>query len=228
LAYYDQKWKNRITNTIIFNPPACTVAGTQLTAACPLSIGGAGSAFGNDAKIKGIEFSADALVAKDWTVGVNLDYKEATWDKYYYASQSSRTPGAAILAANAYSFDGNELGKVPKITGSLTSTYRKPSLVGDWSGYVRGDLAYTGAAWESDYNFAKTDAYYRVNLRLGMEKKNVSLELFVKNLFDDNSWNYAYRLSNLAVVPLTSFSQQGVSVSPADPREVGLRASFSF
>lgn len=228
LTYYDQKWKDRTTNTIIFNPNSCTVAGIANTPACPLGIGGSGSAFGNDAHIRGIEFAVDAVVAKDWNAGLNLDYKDAKWDKYYYASLSSRTPGAAVLAGNAYFFDNRELGKVPKITAALNATYRRAAVFGDWNGYVRGDVVYTGEAWESDFNFAKTDSFYRVNLRAGLERKNVSLELFVKNLLNDNSWNFAARLANLAVTPLTSFSQQGVQVMPADPREVGIRASFSF
>lgn len=226
LSVFNSRWDNRLTLATLFNPPSCVAAGTQNTPACPLGVGGVSAYLPNDAKIKGAEFSLDAVVVKNLLAGLNVAYTEARWSNFYFSTVSSQT--AAALNTKAYYFPGRELAKVPKWSGNLYSTYRVPGLYQSFDGYVRADAFYTGSSWAEDFNYAKDDAFWRVNFRAGLENKGVTVEAFVKNAFNDKHWLYAYRAANLALTPLTSFSQQAVAVQPGDPREVGVRLSYRF
>jgi len=131
------------------------------------------------------------------------------------------------LTGSAVSFDGNALGRVPAWTISGNTSYRY-GLSAGWQGYVRGDLTYVGKQWDSDYNFVQSDAYTRLDARLGFEKGDTLVELFVRNLTDDSSWTTSSRVPNLGLVPLVSFSQQGLTAIAQEARSVGVRMRYAF
>jgi iron complex outermembrane recepter protein len=220
LTAYNQLWLNRATNTLVFNPDSCSSTDAGTTDECPLSVSGSSLTYGNKARIWGVEFSADAALTRQWNAGLNVDFKHARWEEF-------RSAGSPSSTGDAVEFSGNALGKIPTITWAFNTTYRMP-LPNGWMGFARGDVVYTGSAWDSDFNIVKTDSYTRVNTRFGAEKGPVSLELFVKNLFDDKHWDYAYRVSDLSLSPLTSFSNQGLVVQAPDRREVGVRVRYAF
>jgi iron complex outermembrane receptor protein len=226
LALYEMQWKNRLTSTSIFNPASCgTTTGTP---ACPLTASGSGVQSGNDARIRGIELSLDSQLTPAWAAGAYIDYKRARWTKYNASSQSSYgSYGSAALTGTAVSFEGNTVGRVPDLQISANSTYRFTPIEA-WKPYLRGDVTYVGRMWESDFNFAQTDPYSRFDLRVGFDKKDVSLEVFVKNLFDDRGWTTVSRVNNLGISPLTSFSNQGLTAIAQEARTYGVRLSYSF
>jgi iron complex outermembrane receptor protein len=226
VAVYDQKWKNRLSSSSIFNPASCGT--TTGTTACPFTATGAGVTFGNDAKIRGLELQVDAQLASSWSAGAYLDLKHATWDKFNSAGSSIYgSNGALALTGTAVAFDGNDMGRVPKVTVSANTTYRF-GLPNGWTSFVRGDLTYVGKQWETDFNFAQTDAYSRLDARLGIEKGNTSLEFFVRNLTNDRGWVTVGRTVNLSLTPLTNFSQQGLIATAQDERTVGVRLRYGF
>lgn len=219
LTLYNQLWLNRATNTLVFNPDSCA-AGESGTDDCPLSASGSSLTYGSKARIWGIEFQADAALTQQWRAGVTADYKRTRWLEY-------RSSGSPASSGDAVEFSGNALAKIPTMTWTFNTSYSMP-LPNGWMGFARGDVAYTGRAWDSDFNIVKSDPYYRVNTHLGAEKGPVSVELFVKNLFDDKHWDYAYRVSDLTLSPLTSYSNMGMVVQAPDRREVGVRVRYAF
>ena len=73
-------------------------------------------------------------------------------------------------------------------------------------------------------------AYYLVNARVGAEKEELRLELYVKNLFDEETWragnnfgDFSYRGNGFN--PLAG---AGIVLIPQDKRTVGLRVSYDF
>lgn len=227
LAVYDQKWKNRLTGTSVFNPSSCGTT-TGNTAECPLAATGTGISLGNDAHVRGLELTVEGVITPAWTAGGYLDIKHATWDSFNSGGQSvygsNRTLG---LTGTAVSFAGNELSRMPKFTLSANSTYRF-GLTAGWTGYVRGDFTHVGSQWDTDFNFYKLDAYNRLDLRLGFDKGAVGLEFFIKNLTNDRSWTTVSRNVDLSASPLTSFSRQGALVSVQEERAIGARLRYSF
>ncbi len=227
LAGYQENWNNRLTNSYIFNPSGCTAA-TQLTPACPLLATGSYVAIGNQARIRGIELAADAVVSSQLTLGGTLDLKSAKWVHYNNATQTGLTGGTPQTTTS--NFNGNTVAHVPNVQASVNATFRQP-LSGAWVGYVRGDVTYVGKAWVEDFNISHTSPYARVNLRVGADKGGVTIEGFVKNLFNDRHWDsvgFVSDLSDPKAVAAFNFSGQTYLLGWPDPREFGVRASYKF
>jgi iron complex outermembrane receptor protein len=227
LSAYQIDWKNQVTPATVLNPASCYATNTSLTPECPLATSGGFVQLPNHALIRGIEFSGLARVTPSWNLGLNVDYKDPKWKSFYDSGQAGFTGTTAPTALNsATHFDGNKLSRIPFLTASLNTTYTA-SLVNGWNWYTRADINYTGQSYESNMNLAKTDAYTRVNLRGGIQKTGVTLELYAKNLFDNNSWDYAYKLTDLTGTYPGNFTQ-GLVVYAPDRREIGARAQFKF
>ncbi len=229
LALYDSKWKNRTTQSSIFNPASCNgpplVQNTPPN--CPFGVAGSFQTLANDASVQGIELNVDGSLTDRWTAGLALTYNDATWDKYYNTTFASWTGPVPPATDPPRRFDGNTLAKSPDLVASLTSTYRAP-LVGDWQWFVRGDVRYQGRMWASDVNIAQSDSFTRLFVRTGVQKDNLAIELYANNLTNNTDWDFIYRLPDLGLVPLTSFTTQGIGALLPSKREFGLRASFSF
>ena len=86
-------------------------------------------------------------------------------------------------------------------------------------------------------NIVRTDAYFRANLHLGVERQDLRIELFAKNVFNDKHWDFAYRNASFAETgtlqkPLpgtnTYTFANGVIVQAPDKREYGVRVNYKF
>ena len=79
----------------------------------------------------------------------------------------------------------------------------------------------------------------------GFERENLSVELYAKNLFDDDSWDYGFRSvsfrepggQQFVTIPAAALPpgsaptvgfQQGMIVQPPDKRAIGLRIKYEF
>ncbi len=82
--------------------------------------------------------------------------------------------------------------------------------------------------WDSEVSIAQSDSFTRLFFRSGVERDNLAIEFYANNLTNNTSWDFVYRLADLSLVPLTSFSTQGLGVTLPSKREFGIRASFSF
>ena len=71
---------------------------------------------------------------------------------------------------------------------------------------------------------------------MSFEKGPLGIELYVTNLFDDKSWDMAYRTSvpdprnsTATILPLgNSGVPQGFAVLAPDKRDIGLRLRYEF
>ena len=224
IAAYQNDWKNALVNSAIFNPAACftTTPQTANTAACPLLAGGTSNLLPNDARIRGVEFAITGQISQAFSIDATVDFKDAVWKKYANSGLNAFV-GLNSALGDVYRGDGNKLGRVPRWSGTLSATYRG-EIGGDWRYYVRGDALYTGRSWDSDVNAFQTDDFIRVNARIGVERENLTLELFSTNLFNDKTYDVVANTVELA----GNFSQRAAAVVPAQRREIGLRAQFKF
>lgn len=115
-----------------------------------------------------------------------------------------------------------------KWAGSLYSTYTHP-IGGEWDNiYYRGDVKYRGESVTGATNLAFTGDYSLVNARL--EKEDLRLELYIKNLFDEDSWVGGWESSDFTAFGDRFLGSEnlGISLIPQDKRTFGFRASYSF
>ncbi len=215
LDLYHGLWQHQQTSTAVFGGPL-PPTGTFLN-------------LSNEATVKGFEFSTRALITQNWSASLNVNYVHAIWDSYsnFTLAGFIQQPAGTTPADEFYFFKGNYLSRVPAWTGSFSTTYMN-HLTSEWDWYARADVNYTGSMWESDINIVKTDPYARVNAVLGIKKDQYSIELFAKNLFNDQHWDFAERVPNLIAPSSYSFTNEGLVVQAPDKQEIGARVSIKF
>ncbi len=99
----------------------------------------------------------------------------------------------------------------------------------DWDYFIRYDGNYMGKAYSEEANFAWYGKFWRFNLRSGFEKDNLRIEVFAENLFDDDHYLAAARWSDFSTGANLGFLfNQGVSITPAYKRTVGLKVVYEF
>ncbi len=223
LAIYQNDWHNATTTSALFNPASCFTGGTQLsnTAACPLSAGGTTTVTPNQARIRGVEFAINGAITNAFSIDLTADYKDPKW--LTYANTGFNAFAGLTAPGSVYRGDGNTIGRVPNLTGTLSGTYRG-TLADKWHWYARGDALYTGKAWDSDLDIFKTPDYVRVNASIGVQVEHVTVEVFSTNLLNDKHFD---AIANTVAVS-GDFTQRALAVVPAQVREFGLRTQFKF
>ena len=173
-----------------------------------------------DADIQGVEFDFGMQISEDWTLDASLAYVDTEYTRYQF-NFVQRIAGFSNMR-------GNSTPRTPEWSGNLATTYRFP--IAGRQGYVRGDVVYMGEVFTDETNLAELDNYFITNVRGGIEGNNYRLELFIKNLFDEDAWATGARFSDTAFPTDFSnfFVQQGFNLTPQNKREVGLRWVYSF
>ncbi|MCC7199564.1 MAG: TonB-dependent receptor [Gammaproteobacteria bacterium] len=182
----------------------------------------------NNATMKGIELEGSMLITDAWDVGMSLSYQKNEYDDFY-------NPTVGTLTSGVTHFDGNNLPKAPDSTAMLTSTYRG-ALGNSWNWFVRGDVIYTGKIWDSEANIYQIDSYTKMNARLGFDNEQFSIEIYGRNLFNDDSWVYTNRSTSLSEpgallqVPYNGSvtTVQGNILTPSSKREFGAKVTYRF
>ncbi len=228
LAIYQIDWHKALQSSFVSNPPACNlttpVGANGVPPSCPLGVNGTSLLLPNEARIRGIEFSGSARIAKDFDIALSVDYKDAKWISYYNSTYASSFTGTSVATGVKY-FNGNTIGRVPNLTAVFTPSYHH-DLDDKHSIYARADVIYTGKAWDSDLDIFQLPAFARVNLRIGAVLANdTTLEFFSTNLLNDKHFTNG---AIVADVTELTFTQRGVLVDTPPPREFGIRFQHKF
>ncbi len=183
-----------------------------------------------DSTSQGLEVEAAFAPAPEWDIRLGLNYQDATFDSFcstnLYTLRDARTLAQGGLPSQCLPVDGNELEAQPGISGSLAINWTRPLGEGR-SLYVGGDLAYSEGTYESEMNLAKAAAATQLNLRLGFERDDLRVELYGRNLSDEDAPARVARLSDFSL-GATAAINQNVAVSFRRPRQVGMRIVYTL
>lgn len=170
--------------------PSCNAAYTA-------NVGGATST--------GVEFQASLLVGG----GLRLDFGAG----YTNAELSEDAPGLAPPA-----FEGDRLPGSPKVSANLSAQYDF-DLAG-YNAFVRADSFYTGEFYGDlrETSGLRAGDYIKIDARSGVEIRKLSLELFVRNLTNEDS--FTWRDVTGGTNPFLGHRLR--------PRTVGIQLSYSF
>ncbi len=173
-----------------------------------------------DADIQGLEIDFGGMISDNWSFDASLAYVDTEYTRYEF-NFVQRIAGFSNMR-------GNSTPRTPELSGNLSTTYRFPLAGRD--AYIRGDIVYMGEVFTDETNLAELEDYFLANVRGGIESGNYRLELFIKNLFDEDAWATGARFSDTAFpTDFTNFFvQQGFNLTPQNKREVGLRWVYSF
>ncbi len=153
----------------------------------------------------GLEFQASLLVAE----GLRLDFGGG----YIRARLSEDAPGLAPPA-----FEDDRLPGSPKLNANLAAQYDFD--VAGRKAFVRVDSFYTGKFYGDFLRSPGTLAgdYVKVDARVGASINKLSVELFVRNLTDENAFTWR----GISPVPNVFAGYQ------LRPRTVGVQLGYSF
>ncbi|MBL8644229.1 MAG: TonB-dependent receptor [Rhodospirillaceae bacterium] len=172
-------------------------------------------------KLWGVEWESAAAITEEWDAKLTLTYARSKYKDFLF--------NFVAPIAGFSQMKGNSNARFPKWSGALSSGYNT-ELTQDWDWFVNGDLLYFGKAYVDESNLAQCNDYWLVNARAGVEKDNFRLEVFVKNLLQDDNWTACARWTDFDTAPnLAGLTlNQGVAVTPQNKRQFGLRTSIEF
>jgi iron complex outermembrane receptor protein len=169
------------------------------------------NANGGTAESKGLEFSA----AMRATEGLSLNFTGAYTDAYLTEDTDPVVGG----------LDGDPLPWVPEWSLALGADYEW-SVLGDSTAYVGGQVAYTGdrtadfSIRDADGDIREAEAYTTVDLRTGLLRENWSIELYAKNVTDEQGIN--------DILPEGAYPNGAVAIGIIRPRTIGLSLGLRF
>lgn len=98
-----------------------------------------------------------------------------------------------FIGPDGTSLAGHKLVNTPDMNAGLAVQYRWPLAMWPVTAVVRAEYQYIGDHYFDPENRLKQEGYGLVNLRAGIENKNFSATLFVRNLFDQDYRSFGYR-----------------------------------
>ncbi len=119
------------------------------------------------------------------------------------------------------------LGKVrsrtPETQGSLSATYQA-QLNDTYDWFARADYIHQGSRYATDANLLETGDSNRFNLRFGIENEDLRLEVYGKNIFEDDTLPNYQLLLDFAYFGANRIITAGLP----EKRTYGIRAAYSF
>lgn len=142
-----------------------------------------------DARVWGWEFEADFLLTEHLSGRLAASYTDAKLQRAPardsgYEDFPSFGPDGSLA--------GNTLLRQPKWNASASLGYQRP-LASGWDFYGRGDLTFQDRVFVGIDNQSWLPSQTHLNLRLGIENARYSVEIWGRNLLDDDSPVAAYR-----------------------------------
>ena len=219
VAGYWQKWADAPFNTFvtIYRDDDGDSVPNSNPNFFPVSTGGT-------SKYYGLELESSFILGDGWTGNFNVTMNENEFTEFTVRTSSQ---SAALGTRNA---KGHRSARFPKWSGNLVTTYTA-ALYGDWEWYTRGDVMYQGKAVAGLTNLATLRPYFLFNLRAGLQRDALRVELFVKNLFDEKTWRTGNEFTDFSIIDspaVFDFNKLGIILVPQDKRQVGIRTTVDF
>jgi outer membrane receptor protein involved in Fe transport len=182
------------------------------------------NANGGTAESKGLEFTATAWLTEGFSLTFSGAYTDAE------LTEDTDPDGAGPTPDLVGGFEGDELPFVPEWTLAVGGDYEW-SVFSDATAYFGGQVAYTGDRL-ADFNNRidaldptsarrEADAYTTVDLRTGILWDNWSLELYGKNLTDEDG------ITSITG-PTAAIPNGAAALAIIRPRTIGLALGVRF
>ena len=170
-------------------------------------------------KLWGAEFESGFVITDNWDAQFNVSWSDNKFDQLDSRSKNQLT-GFTNLK-------GLEISRYPRWQGNLSTTYRA-ALTTSWDWYGRADFIYHGKYWAEDENLAQADSYLLTHARIGIQREDLRVELFVRNLFQTRDWAVASSRIDFTQPTFNFRGFHGIVVVPQEKRTFGIRTNLRF
>jgi iron complex outermembrane receptor protein len=222
-VYYDEWLNGQLANSI---PVSVTLAnGSIFNNLIPLTTNA------GKVELKGIEWEGQLQVTEEFRVSGTFGLNDSEIKTFGTCSDCSNVYGIPASATGAATgIIGQRLPITPKYTWSAVAEY-EDELTERFDWFARADYAYRGKRFTDFANAAWIGGYSNVNARIGIRDEALSIEAFVTNLFQNRTIKATATAAGVDLFTFPAALQpfkNDLRFSPADPRTVGVRASYNF
>jgi iron complex outermembrane recepter protein len=170
--------------------------------------------------LKGFELEGSFNLTENLSGVFNVNLADSEYKSY--------NCNVLLITTGNQDCSGRSSPRYPKWSGAFSMTYSAP-LSGDLDWFIRPDIAYQGKSFTDESNLAYINDYWIANLRLGVEKENLRVEAFVKNLFKDNNYRAGASRNDFSAQNLIAgLADQAIFLTPPEKRTVGVKAVLGF
>ncbi len=167
-----------------------------------------------ESDLQGIEVDGSYQISDGWTVSGAFSYNDVEVTKGEDRSPLSYGGSSDVI--------GNALPRTPNTQGFVGFDYRGTLPNGmDW--YFGTEYLYIGRKYVTIGNYVKAPEQKLVNARIGIENDDWRIELFGKNIFDDD----APDLANPSF-DYNTFSSRAITIGLPRKPVVGIRMNYNF
>jgi len=179
-----------------------------------------GTATGGEIDLSGYEIEGAWAVSDNFKLEATISNNDSE-----IKTLSDCADCAVLLGTSDISGMGKRKQRNPKTQRSLSGTIDGQMSSGaEW--YLRADLLHTGSSYMTDANITETGSSNRVNMRYGIVKDNLRLELVGENLTNDKTFtNYQFLIDFAYLPPGVNRVLTG---GLPDLRYYGVKATYSF
>ncbi|MGJ8563025.1 MAG: TonB-dependent receptor [Alphaproteobacteria bacterium] len=140
--------------------------------------------------------------------------------------------GTALSAATACAtfadLSGNKAPLVSPHQLTLSADYRADLGMNDMEWFARADYLYRSSFFAQVHNLAESGDSNKVNLNLGVENDTFRIQLWAKNVFNDDTVQGMLRYVDFAAPTLNGERQRAFAITPSSRRQFGVTASANF
>lgn len=178
--------------------------------------------------LRGIEAEGEFRVTPGLRIGATFALNDSEMKSFFYneAANFLRDPaGSAPGTIRSIAAVGKQLPGAPRITGTLSLNYERAAF-GEYRAFAGGDYVYRGSYFVDNANVAETGDQEMVNVRLGVRSDRLQVELFARNLLDDQSPGATYAAGD--TFNLAGGSGNSIRIALPDRRRFGVRVAVDF
>ena len=206
------------------------------------------------AKIVGLELDATAVLTDNLTMRWGYTLLSTEYDEYNKASSSlndaARGGSCELITLGTtmtclIDLTGREVEDIPRHALFAGFSWRSEMANGA-EFMVDLDVQYQGSRWETEWNLVEFESYMLADLRVGVSRGPWSVMAYVENLLNDDTIRSGLSAPDFAAIGavmgfvppprvpppgryfFTLLFPNAMTLYYPDPREVGIRASYTF
>ena len=175
---------------------------------------------GGSSKFWGVEFESGMAFTEQWDAQLNVSWQDNKITDLLSRS-SIQTNGGFI------NLKGLKTLRFPGLMWNLSTTYTD-ALNSTWDYYGRADFSYSGEYWADVENLARGPDWFVTNVRFGLQREDLRVELFIRNLFQETAWQTVSQGAHFQHHSFNFGGFRGINVSPQEKRTFGIRTNITF
>lgn len=175
---------------------------------------------GGSSKFWGVEFESGMAFTEQWDAQLNVSWQDNKITDLLSRS-AIQTNGGFI------NLKGLKTLRFPGLMWNASTTYTD-ALNSTWDYYGRADVSYSGEYWADVDNLARGPDWFVTNVRVGLQREDLRIELFVRNLFQETAWQTVSQGAHFKHHSFNFGGFRGLNVSPQEKRTFGVRTNLTF